>query len=365
MAKSLVLHLGDHKTGSTSIQHALKHKAVEVPGRTILYPTPPGYAQQHNAAGRSLSHERFADLRAGFFAPIAEIVDASDADVAILSAESFERADPGTVQAMLETYFADLAATTRLIVYLRPHSERLLSSYAEQVKQGLFFGPLEAFHEKYLKDEKLLYAPRIARWKAVFGDRLCVRVMARSHLSGGDVVRDFFDFALEGADFTLETLAQTNQKLCVEDLSVLVALQEQMRRIPGIRNPGRAPENPFREPARALGWRVARMLELSRADGEAGTPLRLHKQLAERLAETYREDAETLDRLCFDDAPLTARLQAACDNAGPQAQSLRLEDHFSPANTRLTRAWLELIEKLYCLRSEDWPQHFRDNPFVA
>jgi hypothetical protein len=357
MAKSLVLHLGDHKTGSTSIQYALKHKAVRAAGVKILYPTPPGYGQQHNAAVRALIRDRFADLRAEFFAPITKIVAGSEADVAVLSAESFERADPIAVQEMLETYFADLAPTARLIVYLRPHSERLLSSYAEQVKQGIFFGSLDEFYDYLLSEGQLFYAPRIARWKAVFGDRLSVRVMTRSHLLNGDVVQDFFDFVLgAGTEFTLEPLPETNQKLCVEDLSVLAALQEQLRHIDGDKKTPR-------EPARALGWRVARMLETSRK--EPGTPLMLHKALAERLITTYRADAETLDDLYFPDAPLVARLQMARDNACPHAQSLRLEDHFAPANIRLTQSWLDLIEKLYCCHPENWPKHFKAHPFVA
>lgn len=363
MAKSLVLHLGDHKTGSTSIQYALQHKVVEAPGRTILYPTPPGLALHHNAAGRTLRRERRADQRPGFFGPIAKMVEASDADVAILSAESFEVADPVAVKAVLETYFPDLAASARLLVYLRPHSERLLSSYAEQIKQGLFFGSLDEFHEKYLLNEDLFYAPRLVRWKAQFGDQLNVRVMMRAHLSGGDVVRDFFDFALEGADFTLGEMPQTNQKLCVEDLAVLATLQVRLRHIDGT-------NKAKREPARALGWRVARMLEATRAqDGTGGgTPLQLHRALAGRLADSYRADAETLDRLYFGDlpdAPLSARLQAACDSACDVAQSHRFEDHFSPDTIRLTQAWLELIERLFCLRPEDWSQYFKDNPLIV
>lgn len=37
--RRLVIHIGDHKTGSTSVQYAFAQKAVTLEGQTVFYPT--------------------------------------------------------------------------------------------------------------------------------------------------------------------------------------------------------------------------------------------------------------------------------------------------------------------------------------
>ncbi|MFT7595545.1 MAG: hypothetical protein ACI8R4_002874, partial [Paracoccaceae bacterium] len=51
MINELIIHLGDTKTGSTSIQRALVNKACKSPGVSIEYPT----ANNHTALVNTLS----------------------------------------------------------------------------------------------------------------------------------------------------------------------------------------------------------------------------------------------------------------------------------------------------------------------
>jgi hypothetical protein len=351
-----VLHLGDHKTGSTSIQTALASGAVAAAGRSLCYPMGRPRRWQHNHIVRALiRRSRGADLPDPFPALAAEIA-AAGADITILSAENFEFADPAAVRAALETHLPGHMAGLALVVYLRPHAERLVSTHAEQVKQGLFAGDLAAFHAEALADGRFRYAPRLARWRAVFGDRLTVRPMVRAALKDGDVVADFLDIACAGAAVTRPVQAVRNAKATVPDLALLAAVQAALAPLRG-QGPGEA------EPVRALGWRLARMLDAARVPGAAEPAL--HRPLAAAVAAAYAGDAAAVDRDFLGGAAVLApQLAAAPDRAVAAAQSLALEDNFDAEALRVIRAWLPVLAAIFAHRPGDWPAHFRARPLM-
>ena len=100
MIKELVIHLGDTKTGSTSIQKVLAQKAYEVPGRSICYPG----RTHHNPLGKTLSRRRLFKDRENRFREIAKVFLDSTADYGIVSAELFQSVDPRVLNDAIETY---------------------------------------------------------------------------------------------------------------------------------------------------------------------------------------------------------------------------------------------------------------------
>lgn len=349
----LVLHLGDHKTGSTSIQSALAAGLVHAEGLRLCYPLGPARRPHHNHLVRAMRSVRYNPAREIEIVEYAAEIRAAGADVTILSAESFEAIRPGIVRRMLDKHLPEFSGRTSLVVYLRPHAERLVSSFAEQVKQGFFHGDLEAFLAAAREDGWLSYAPRLRRWRDVFGDALTVRPMIRSRLKDGDVVADFLACALPGHQVTRPDMDPQNAKAGIAHLAVLLALQAA---VAPLRGRGRGSD----EPMKVLGWRAARMLADDPAPGPAPA---LHRALAETMVAAYAEDAAAVDAEFLGGEPvMSAALAGAPARAVPEAQSLRLEDHFSPQTVAAIRAWIGLVADLYAHRPADWPAHFKAQP---
>lgn len=155
MIKELVVHLGDTKTGSTSIQKVLKLKAYETAGGPICYPT----QNHHNALVWTLNRKRHQPLREKRFGNVYHQMRKSNAKVGVVSAEHFQFADPEVFAKVTRQYWPDLHENMRLISYIRPHHEKLLSSYSERVKLGIVSRGLNEFAEGVFKSDLLDYAP--------------------------------------------------------------------------------------------------------------------------------------------------------------------------------------------------------------
>ncbi|WP_083097450.1 hypothetical protein [Pseudophaeobacter leonis] len=101
MIKELIVHLGDTKTGSTSIQKALVNGAYDVPGKEILYPT----GNHHIALAKTLTQERRFKQREARFKRVGQALRDSDADYGIISAEHFQFVDPEVFAESLKKYW--------------------------------------------------------------------------------------------------------------------------------------------------------------------------------------------------------------------------------------------------------------------
>jgi len=216
MPENLVIHLGDCKSGSTSIQTILFRQAWTSQNHTIVYPD--GF--NHIKLAKCLYQNNTLRAQPKIYKKIRQSILSSDASTAILSGEAFEYVDPQLVQNAINTYFPELKDKVRLISYFRPHPARLLASYSERVKKGGFTGSLEEFVDLFDQKKILSYAPRIRRWKNIFGDQYQAKPMIPSVLKANDVVHDFFCFALGDDDFEFTEPTRHNESVSLQDLSV-------------------------------------------------------------------------------------------------------------------------------------------------
>jgi len=338
MVGELVFHLGDCKTGTTSIQAVLAGRAWRADRGEITYPT----RFNHIPLAKTLSVPKERPLEEKRFTKAREALDASDAAYGVISAEHFEFVDPEKVHAAIHRHLPDYVDRLRLVAYVRPHADRFLSTFAERSKKGVFGGSLEEFHAESAQAGLLVYAPRFEKWRALFGDRFTLRPFIRDQLYRGDVVQDFFHylFGSEGFEITRET--DRNESLSVEDIAMMRAIHRRIRR----QSKGLGPAQ------QAFGWYMSNFLGATPSPG--GTKPRLHRALAERIVETYRADAEALDAEFFEGTPMADALAAAPGKAVDAAQSFELKDYFGPAERRRVRVWADFVLRLM----ESDPEHF-------
>lgn len=343
MPGEIVFHIGDRKTGSSSIQAALLAGAARAEGVTLAYPS----RSQHRAQAKSLLRAGDAGRRQASWRALADQIAGTEADVTVVSAESFEDVAPEVLGRAIETFLPAHAGRIRLVAYVRPHAERVLSSYAQMVKLGHFTGTLEEFHTFALADGRYLYAPRFGAWRAFFGPAFTLRPMVRDCLAGGDVVRDFFTVLFGDRPFTLDPLPRRNES---PDLAQLAMLRHFHRT---------APTDLGRDDIVArqrAGWHFARRLAAVTPAG--GERLQMHHALATRVQADYAEDAAALDAAFFPgDTPLTRTLAAAAGRAIAAPQSLEIADHFDATGCRQIDFWCSMVTHLLRRDPAEWSHY--------
>jgi hypothetical protein len=181
MKQSVYLHIGPHKTGTTSLQHYLSHNRTHLSRVGWLYPKtgcPDTSYGHHNFARAVLGRGAF-DVGA-----LRREIDNSDCTNVIISSEILSLCrDPTLVVQALDR------REVKVVVYCRRQDELLLSMFNERVKRGTFCGSLTAFATNVEKQSRLNHYELCARWAAVFGDD---HVLANIYRSTQSIIPDFF-----------------------------------------------------------------------------------------------------------------------------------------------------------------------------
>lgn len=293
MKPALILHIGDPKTGSTSIQQTLLERTYLCETRSLDYPDSLS-AYPLARAMREDAEPGLADQR---FAHYVDWLAACSSDGAVISAEQFSTLPPEKVAQTFQTYFPQHAPTMTVVAYVRPHISRFLSAYAQRTKAGLMHRSLDEFYSASNGKALLNFYVRFSNWRAVFGDRFILRPMARDSLKDGDVVADFLDIALVGAPFRLTGATEVNTSLSVEALAGLRLMHRVMQKFELGANV-----------QHAIGSRLNTLIAQSPA---RGTKLRISTGLYNRMRSQCEDDAEALDAAFFDQPVMMRALDAA------------------------------------------------------
>lgn len=349
--KTLVIHIGDHKTGTTTIQNALAVGTVNLQDAELLYPA----KMNHNyLTGFITSHRKGTPLprhlegRDGLV-EVAQQIAASSADYAVISAEAFENIPAPEFHDLVETFFRGCADRIHIVAYVRPHAQRVLSSYAEQVKIGWFRGSMEEFFSHNLEIRRFHYMERFRQWRELFGADFTLRPMIRSELRNGSVLDDFAHVAFDGRPCTVEEFEPENQAVTLRELALLYFLQGQFQdHDPWLRH--------------TLGWEITRQLDRSRGDSEAKVrKLVMSQDLARAATAAYSEDAQQMDEAFFDGRPLLQNALLEMENkAAPRSPSLDPSAFFSPEHLRNLTVMTKIIAGML-ERQGRWPSYFHSH----
>ena len=346
-AKTLIFHIGDHKTGSTSIQYAFAQKQVQLEGRSVFYPAKitMNMLRRHFDAGEDGTSPKAVARAQQVFASLGERLKAAKEDYCLVSAEGFETVPAATFRETLDTHWAAGDERIRVIAYVRPHAARVISSFAERVKIGLrkvVDADPDAFFEQMREIDRFRYYPRFMAWREQFGEAFLLRPMIRQRLREGDVVKDFVHHAFDGTPFRLLGEDSANESLCLEDLMRLKVVQMELGPLPP-------------QLRHSFGWEFGRVLA-TLPPLQTRTRLELHKSLAEKIRMEYREDARAMDRDFFGgEKVLETELDQACDTARSEPQSVRPEDYLSGEEMRGITVLARILAGVFENDQVNWP----------
>ncbi|GEM_PF-2412706 len=233
--KKLFLHIGNYKTGTTSIQNYLVNCAESLKERCVLYPEAGRsfyknrLISQHESLASVLSPSR-TDFPPGhthslrnhpeqftkdaIVGQLLEEIEESNADTIIISSELFmtyglDYKTDFNVQQVKEL-FSEFDVT--VIVYLRRPDLQLYSWYNELVKTGHRVNQLRKGIKHHLRGCILNYTKALTPWVQVFGaDQIIIRDYA--NLIEGDAIQDFMSTVGLADQIQSEKLIRNNSRL--------------------------------------------------------------------------------------------------------------------------------------------------------
>lgn len=220
MVERLILHIGTHKTGSSSIQSSLEgyddgtrfYARFNTPNHsdpmyTAFAEAPETYAvwRRH---GLSLAEVR--EKRARYRTQFEADLTRNDRETLVISGESMSRLDPSGKTELIETarrHVRDI----QVICYVRAPVSFAASAFQERVKNGI-------------KNIPGRISPRYRNCLHLFGELLGsehirVRHFDRKHLLGGSVVQDFC--AQSGLDPDRITESSRNESVSAAAVKIL------------------------------------------------------------------------------------------------------------------------------------------------
>ncbi len=197
MIKKLFLHIGMHKTGTSSLQHFLDIYSDELLRQGFYVPVTGGIKHRHHSFAFELKKEdnlekTFKDN------PIWENlkleIKSTPADKIIMSSEEFSLISPKAIQA-LKVFFK--AYDVKIYIYIRRQSDMVESVYNQDIKD--INSSEKKSIENWLQEQEaflyfhLDYYQKILKWEEVFGiDNIVVRVYDSDRLFYKNTVSDFF-----------------------------------------------------------------------------------------------------------------------------------------------------------------------------
>ena len=205
MSRTLYLHIGSHKTGSTSIQNFLARNQGVLAKRGVGYATgsnPTNLNGEVGATGLGGPDDDEYPL-AERALRVARLILQQKTDHVIASSEGFSYLFDHSAIALYHDLLAPAFSTIKIMSFLRRQDQFAVSHHQEGANpqdkpaarlhghSPTALPEISALQHKYLD-----YETRIGRWGDVFGDAaMALTVYDRAVLKNGDCVAHFLDAA--------------------------------------------------------------------------------------------------------------------------------------------------------------------------
>lgn len=234
--KTIYVHIGTPKTGTTTIQEYLAVNYDLLLTKGCLVPVS---SRRHKSNHTLLANycinkktitaisirngiydeKSLAKFRRDFQKSIRkEIRMFSGSHIVLSNEQCYGRLTTTKEIRKLRNLFKGLGARVRIIVYLREQSDMLCSYYSSKMKNGMTY-MMESMDD-FSRDGMFDYNGRLEMWEQVFGiENMIVRIYDRDRLHDNDIISDFMEtIGLEKAGQVPE---QLNRKLSASQCEFL------------------------------------------------------------------------------------------------------------------------------------------------
>ncbi|MEO0562213.1 MAG: hypothetical protein AAF125_08865 [Chloroflexota bacterium] len=193
MSKRLYLHIGLHKTGTTTIQSALYHNRDVLRAMGVIYPETGlqvnGKSAAHFHIGWSLMDPppHFYDPARGGYIQLMETIRRASARTFIVSSEGFSHLTPPDIARLRDAIGQDVQPI--IVLYLRNPQTWVPSMWSQEVRNGREQRTLSA-HIRTRKINNL--HTTVGNWASAFGQEN-MRVRIYDEVAGEALVPDFWN----------------------------------------------------------------------------------------------------------------------------------------------------------------------------
>lgn len=234
MKKKIYIHIGPHKTGTTTIQfsmnfnkNALLKKGVYYPDSGLVSDSLPGH---HNLAWELSGNYRFSENH-GTWSDLTAELARSNFESVILSSEDL-CALPRDKILQIHDYLADYDVF--IVTYARRQDQRLQSAWSEKIKSIKDDSVWLSFPDYLAQaDYNFPYYDYYAlyqKWSDIFGkSKIIVRVLERSQLHG----TLFHDFLITCGIANPEKYADSDDMNLSPGIKTIIINQELKKRLHG------------------------------------------------------------------------------------------------------------------------------------
>lgn len=196
--KTLYLHAGIHKTGSTSLQGTFHLSAEILQSFGIRYVGTGRSGGAHHQLAREIRGKTKPGARMGeailWQGALAEVEECSES-IVVISSENFDSFGPRDVEKLNEVIRCSaIDCRVRVVFYLRSQATLLSSQYSQQIRVGFRRESFRDFVSAVLDHEPrwLRFRRLLEPWMEVFGrDAVIVRIAEPKYLIDGSVRDDF------------------------------------------------------------------------------------------------------------------------------------------------------------------------------
>lgn len=188
----LYVHIGLHKTGTSTIQRFFRLNAAVTGRHGLVFPDLGFESRTHGGVIAALRQiERGDEDGEGVFDAIDRLAD-EDGRSYLLSTENFELMSERRVALFAER--VRRRHDVRVIAYVRDLARLMPSIYAQRTKKGRNLRDIDEFFDLTRDWRRFRFSEVIARWGEVFGwENVRVRALERDALTGGDLISDMVE----------------------------------------------------------------------------------------------------------------------------------------------------------------------------
>lgn len=196
--REIILHIGRHKSGTSSLQHCLAQNRSGLDAQGVLYP--------HSGAKNRIAHHAVVHAlhpRSGDETSAKSIaMQISDElqphhERLLLSSEAFQNiVDLSLVRSFVQSFGS---VDVRIVVYFRERLDYAMSSFRQMVQNQSKFATFAQHTNAFRQID-----PFLNRWSKM--GQLCAKWFDRNSFKGGDVIADFS----AETDITLEQVLSQN-----------------------------------------------------------------------------------------------------------------------------------------------------------
>ncbi len=130
-----ILHIGGHKTGSSTIQQIFMENADTLAQHGVLYPLCGQTTGTQRNLFYQLTRSKRFDAEQPTWSWLRKTIKASDCDVLVLSSEIFSTIPANSrVPRRIHRFFRKLDMTVQVVAYVRPQHELLNSMYSQRLR---------------------------------------------------------------------------------------------------------------------------------------------------------------------------------------------------------------------------------------